>query len=103
MRSGGGAAVGVVTEGVDVEASLGVGVVASDVPGDLGRGGLVLLLEGNGTGDLGVTTDDSNCRAARLAQLFNDTTCHWNVLDPAARPSRDLIVTPTNIGLSPSR
>jgi len=60
VRAGGGAAVGVVTEGVDVHAALGVRVVAGDVPGDLGRGGLVSLLEGDGAGDLGVTADDAD-------------------------------------------
>lgn len=61
VRAGGGAAVGVVTKGVDVEAALGVGVVASDVVGDGGGRGLGLLLEDDGTGDLGVTTEDGNC------------------------------------------
>jgi len=55
-----GATVGVVTKGVDVEATLGVGVVASDVVGDGGGRRLGLLLEDNGTRDLGVTTEDSN-------------------------------------------
>jgi hypothetical protein len=40
VRTGAGAAVGVVTESVNVHAALGVGVVAGDVPGDLGVGGL---------------------------------------------------------------
>ena len=61
VRTGAGAAVGVVTEGVDVHATLGVGVVAGDVPGDLGLGGLGGLLEGDGALDVGVTTDDSDC------------------------------------------
>ena len=61
VRAGRGAAVGVVTEGVDVETALGVGVVASDVVGDGGGRGLGLLLKDNGTGDLGVTTEDGNC------------------------------------------
>jgi hypothetical protein len=60
VRTSGGAAVGVVTELVDVEATLGVGVVALDVPGDGGGSVLVGLLEGDSAGDLGVTTDDSN-------------------------------------------
>ena len=60
VRTGGGAAVGVVTKGVDVHATLGIGVVAGDVPRDSGRGGLGSLLKGDGSGDLGVTTDDSN-------------------------------------------
>lgn len=61
VRTGAGAAVGVVTEGVDVHATLGVGVVAGDVPGDLGLGGLGGLLEGDGALDVGVTTDNSDC------------------------------------------
>ena len=60
VRAGRGAAVGVVTKGVDVKAALGVGIVARDVPGDGGRGGLALLLEGDGARHLGVTTDDSD-------------------------------------------
>lgn len=61
MRAGGGAAVGVVAEGVDVEATLGVGVVAGQVPADGGRVGLGSLLEGNGAGDLRVTSENSDC------------------------------------------
>lgn len=55
-----GAAVGVVTELVNVDAALGVGVVASQVPGDGGGGVLISLLEGDSAGDLGVTTDGCN-------------------------------------------
>lgn len=60
VRASRGAAVGVVTEGVDVHATLGVGVVASNVPRDSGRSGLGCLLEGDSSGDLGVTTDDAD-------------------------------------------
>lgn len=60
VGSGRGAAVGVVSEGVDVHATLGIGVVAGDIPSDFGGGRLRLLLEGDGTADLGVTTDDGN-------------------------------------------
>jgi hypothetical protein len=56
----GGAAVGVVSELVDVHATLGVGIVASDIPCNGSWGGLGSLLEGNGSGDLGVTSDGSN-------------------------------------------
>lgn len=62
VRASGGAAVGVVTELVDVEGTLSVGVVAGDVPGDGGGGALASLLEGNSAGDLSVTTEDSNCQ-----------------------------------------
>jgi hypothetical protein len=61
VRTSRGAAVGVVTKCVNVHATLGVRVMAGDVPADSGRGGLRLLLEGDGTLDIGVTTDDGNC------------------------------------------
>lgn len=60
VRTSRGASVGVVTKGVDVHATLGVGIMASNVPGDGGGVRLGSLLEGNSTGDLGVTTDDAN-------------------------------------------
>lgn len=61
MRTSRGASVGVVTELVNVESPLSVGVVARDVPGDSRRARLALLLESHGTRDLGVTTKDSHC------------------------------------------
>ena len=67
MRTGGGAAVGVVTELVNVEGTLGVGVVASDVPRDGGGDVGIVLLEGDGAGDLGVTTEDSNWTASSVS------------------------------------
>ncbi len=60
VRAGRGAAVSVVTKGVDVHATLSVGVLTADIPGDGGRGGLGILLEGDGARHLGVTTDDGN-------------------------------------------
>lgn len=66
MRTSGGAAVGVVTELVNVESTLSVGVVAGDVPGDGGRGTLGSLLESDGAGDLSVTTEDSNCKEIKV-------------------------------------
>lgn len=60
VRAGRGAAVGVVTKGVNVEAALGVGVVAGNVPGDGGGSGLGLLLEDDGAVDLAVTTENGN-------------------------------------------
>ena len=62
MGASGCAAVGVVTEGVDVEATLGVRVVARDVKGDGGGVGLGGLLESDGSGNLGVTSEDSDWR-----------------------------------------
>lgn len=58
--AGGGAAVGVVTELVDVHSALSVGIVASDIPGDSGLGVLIGLLKGNGAGDLGITAELCN-------------------------------------------
>jgi hypothetical protein len=60
VRASRSATVGVVTESVDVEATESIGVVARDVPGDGGRSRLGLLLEGDGTSDLGVTAEDSD-------------------------------------------
>ena len=62
MRAGTGAAVGVVTKLVNVEATLGVGVVTLEVVGDGSGAGLGGLLKGHRAGNLGVTTEDSNCR-----------------------------------------
>jgi hypothetical protein len=63
VRAGGSAAIGVVTEGVNVHTTLSVGVVAGDVPGDGGVSTFGGLLEGDGTGDLRVSTEDGNCKA----------------------------------------
>lgn len=60
VRAGRGAAVGVVTKGVDVETTLRVGVVAGDVVGDGGRGTLRSLLEDDGAGDLGVSSKNAD-------------------------------------------
>jgi hypothetical protein len=73
MWASGGAAVGVVTELVNVDSALGVGVVASEVPGDGGGGVLISLLEGDGAGDLGVTTD--GCNYAGVSQVGSDRRC----------------------------
>lgn len=70
MRAGRGAAVGVVTERVDVHATLSVGIVARDVPGDGGGALLVLLLKDNGALDVGVTPEDADWRAMTLADAF---------------------------------
>ena len=63
MRTSRGASVGVVTELVNVESPLSVGVVARDVPGDGGGSALGGLVESDGTGDLGVTPENSDCRS----------------------------------------
>jgi hypothetical protein len=61
VGSSGGAAVGVVAELMNVHATLSIGIVASDIPCDGSWGGLGGLFEGNGSGDLRVTSDGSNC------------------------------------------
>ena len=61
VRSGRRAAVGVVTELVDVHSTLSTGVVAGDVPCDGGGGRLLGLLEGDGTSDLRVASNERNC------------------------------------------
>lgn len=60
VRAGRGATVGVVTELVNVHATLGIGIVTGDVVGDGGGRGLVGLLEGDGAGDLRVSSDECN-------------------------------------------
>lgn len=83
VRTGGGAAVGVVTKLVNVHASLSVGIIARNVPGNGGWGGLALLLESDGSGDLGVTTDGCNCggrstwSARILSQQRDPQMCAW--------------------------
>lgn len=67
MRTGRGAAVGVVTELVNVESTLSVGVVARDVPGDGGGSALGGLLKGDGTGDLGVTPENSDYQSINVS------------------------------------
>lgn len=69
-----GATVGVVTEGVDVEATLGVGIVAGKVPRDGGGLRLRGLLEGNSAGDLGITTKNSDYIAIDTLALIRP---HW--------------------------
>lgn len=60
MGAGTGAAIGVVTELMDVEASLSIGVMASKVPADGGGGVFVGLLKGDLARDLGVSSEDGN-------------------------------------------
>lgn len=60
VRTGRGATVGVVTKLVDVEPTLGIGIVTSDLVGDGGWLILRNLFETNNTGHTGVTTQDSN-------------------------------------------
>lgn len=67
VRAGGGAAVGVVAELVDVEATLRVGVVALDLVLDHGGGVLVLLGELDDTGDTGVAAEGSNCEEESMS------------------------------------
>lgn len=60
VGSGGCAAIGIVTELMDMHATLSIGVVASDVPCDRGRRGFGLLLKGDRPGDLRVTSHGCN-------------------------------------------
>lgn len=64
VGAGRGAAVGVVAKGVDVEATLSVGVVAGDVVGYCRGSRLGLLLEDDCATDLFVTAENADCRAA---------------------------------------
>jgi len=62
MRTGAGAAIGIVTKLMNVHAAVSRGVVAFNVVGYGGRRRLGRLLEGHGTANIGVTTEDSDCR-----------------------------------------
>ena len=55
-----GAAVGVVTKYMDVHATLGIGIVARNVPSDGSWARFRVLFEGNSALDGGVTTNDAN-------------------------------------------
>lgn len=95
MRAGRGAAVGVVAISVDVEATLGVGVVAGDVVGDGGRGTLRVLLEDDGAGDLCVSSEDSDCRWP-LADGPQTISKRSGCDAVAPRPSRDTLAPATS-------
>ena len=69
MRASTSAAVGVVTELMDVHATLGVGVVACDIPGDGGGRGLGGLLKCHMASDLGVSSKDRNYKRSRFSQV----------------------------------
>lgn len=60
VRAGRGAAVSIVTELVNMEAPLSVGVVAGDVPRDSGGRVSVSLLEGDGALDSRVSTENGD-------------------------------------------
>jgi len=60
MRAGTRAAVGVVTKLVNVEGTLGIGVVTGNVPADGGLGGFGALLEGDSALYGGVPTEDGD-------------------------------------------
>lgn len=60
MGTSRGATVGVVTKLMDVEATLSVGIIAADFPGDGGGVGSRGLLESDNARDGGISTDDSN-------------------------------------------
>jgi len=61
MRASGGAAVGIISKLMDVEATLCVGIIASEVPADGCWCWFGSLLEGDGSGDLWVSADSCNC------------------------------------------
>ena len=61
MRTGAGAAVGIVTKLVDVHATLGGSITAFDVIRDGRWGRLGRLLKGHSAGDTGVASKDRNC------------------------------------------
>lgn len=61
MRTSACASIGVITKLMNVHATLSRGVVAFDVVIYGGWGRFRRLLEGHGTADIGVTTEDCDC------------------------------------------
>jgi len=94
MRASGRAAVGVVAEGVDVHATLSVGVLAGDVPGDGGGSRLGLLYESHGPGDLGVTTDDGNYKGGWLTMTRPRTAMADSATSCVEPEERRVSITP---------
>ena len=60
MRTSRYAAIGIVTELVDVNPSFGIGVVTGNVVGDGRRRGLRVLLKGDCPGDFRVSSKDGD-------------------------------------------
>lgn len=82
MRTSAGATIGVIAKGVDVHATLGVGIVAGDVEGDGGWAVLGVLLEGHGALDVGVTTENCDC-CMLSAGSFTHQAIHAGVMSCA--------------------
>lgn len=62
VRTGTGAAVGIVSELVNVDSSFGRRIITGDIIGDGGRRGFGSLLKIDGAADLGVTTENCDCK-----------------------------------------
>lgn len=77
VGAGRSAAVGVVTKLVDVESSLSVGIVALDVVGDSDGAGLRVLLESDSTGDLGISSKNSDW--VRMCSVGKWRTTTWTI------------------------
>jgi len=60
MRASRSASVGIVTELVDMHATQGVRVIASDIVRDNGGRGFAILGESDSSSDVGVSADDSD-------------------------------------------
>ena len=60
MGTGAGASIRVVSELVNVHATLSIGILAGDIPADGGGRGFGLLLERHLSGDLGISSNDGD-------------------------------------------
>lgn len=65
MRSSGSTSVGIISKLMDVEASLGIGIVAADMISDLCGSRFGDLLEGDDPADFGITTKDGDLFATK--------------------------------------
>ncbi len=90
MWASGSAAVGIVTELVDVDATLSIGIVASDVPCDGSWGGLGFLFEGNGAGDLGVTSNCCNYKRENRVSIGQQKIDKQSII--LTRMSKEMLV-----------
>lgn len=68
MRSSRSATIGIITKLMNVHSTLRIRIVTGDVPGDGSWGGLGILLEGDGSADLGVSSEGCNYEWPLLAR-----------------------------------
>jgi len=74
MRARRSASVGIVTKFVDVHATQGVRVIASDIVSDSGGRGFAFLRESDGSSDVGVSADESDYIELAITTLLKQNS-----------------------------